>query len=267
MRWWRSVISMEFRKILAYRSDFWVTFLGQVLIQLIIARALWQSIFEAEGKTEMQGFTLEMMTLYYLIVPICSRMLTGENIGFISREIYDGTFNRYLIYPLSLFQYKSLTYLTYTAFYGIQLILLYSIYQLFFVDGSVSLMQFQNLLLGVGLIFVAATVYVMMAMVIELLALWADNIWSLMVMLRFFCNFLGGGSIPLNFFPEWVMKGLIYTPFPHMVSMPVRTIMGLASTSEILNGLGILFVWGIIFSVIVRTEWVVGQKNYSGVGI
>jgi ABC-2 type transport system permease protein len=265
MRWWHSVFSMELRKILAYRSDFWITFLGQTFIQLLIARALWKSVFEARGASSMEGFTLDMMTLYYLIVPIGTRMLTGENIGFLSREIYEGTFTRYLIYPLSVFQYKSITYLTNSLFYGVQLMILYMLYHVFYLGGSLG--NLPDLILGVGLFLVASMAYLMMAMLIELLALWADNIWSLMVMLRFFTTFFGGGFIPLDFFPSWAANILRWTPFPYLVSLPVRTTMGMSSLDDIANGFFILLSWCLIFMMGVKFIWSKGQKKYTGVGI
>lgn len=266
MNWWRHVVSAELRKILAFRTDFWVTFLGQVLVQVLIARALWANIFESSGNEIMEGFTLEMMTLYYLIVPIGSRMLTGENIGFLSREIYDGTFNRYLIYPISFFQYKTLTYLTYSAFYGLQLILVYVLFH--FLQLKIpTISNIANLVLGIAFFMLASFAYAMLAMLVELISLWADNIWSLMVTTRFFCFFLGGAFVPLSFFPEW-LKGLLdFTPFPYLVSLPVRTTMGIATTSEILRGFPILFLWGLAFLFGARLLWKKGSKSYSGVGI
>jgi ABC-2 type transport system permease protein len=264
MRWWPSVFAMEMRKILAYRADFWITFIGQTFIQVMIARALWQSIFEAQGTGVMEGYTLETMTLYYLMVPTGIRMLTGENIGFISREIYDGTFNRYLIYPLSPFQYKGLTYLTHSFFYGLQLMLLYVLYHLLYTG---SLGHPGNLLMGVTLFMVAAMAYMMMAIILELVSLWADNIWSLIVMLRFFTSFLGGGFIPLTFFPDWAQAILHYTPFPYLISIPVRTIMGLTTFSEVAIATAILLIWALIFMMGVNLVWRKGQKSYSGVGI
>jgi ABC-2 type transport system permease protein len=258
---------MEFRKILAYRSDFWVTFLGQTMVQLLVARALWQSIFEAQGTSQMEGYTLSMMTLYYLIVPIGTRMLTGENIGFISREIYDGTFSRYLIYPISVFQYKTLTYLTHSFFYGLQLLMIYSVFQMFFTETGLNMHQLLLLLLGTGIFFIASLSFVMMASCVEMLALWADNIWSLMVMLRFFTSFFGGGFIPLTFFPETVQVILKFTPFPYFVSLPVRIILGLSSSNEILQGVLILACWGIFFRLIAGLIWSRGEKVYTGVGI
>jgi ABC-2 type transport system permease protein len=267
MSWWRHVVAMELRKILAYRSDFWVTFLGQTLLQLVIARALWQSIFASKNVVVMNGLDLETITLYSLIVPLGTKMLMGENIGFLSREIYDGTFTKYLIYPLSFFQYKSLTYLTYSLFYGVQLIILYSLFKLTFTSSVFQLLDIQNLLLGVLLFFLAAVTYLMMAMLMELLALFADNIWSLMVMLRFFSAFFGGGMIPLVFYPEWALKILYLTPFPFMVSLPVRTILGQTSVTEIIQGAAVLILWSLFFMQGINLLWKKGQKSYSGVGI
>ena len=267
MNWWKHVVAMEFRKILAYRSDFWITFLGQTFIQLIVARALWQSIFASQGATEMKGYTLEMMTLYYLIVPIGMKMLTGENIGFMAREIYEGTFTRYLLYPLSVFQYKTLTYLTYSMFYGIQMVILFSIFRAFIADAPFTFIDFGNLLLGVGLFFVAALTYGMMALFIEMFSLWADNIWSLVVMLRFFTSFFGGGFIPLTFLPDWAQNTLAYTPFPYLIDLPARTVMGLTTFPEIAKGVCILFVWTLFFMEIIKLLWKRGEKKYTGVGI
>lgn len=266
MTWWRHVVAAEIRKILAFRADFWVTFVGQTVIQILIARALWSSIFESSGKDVMEGFTLQTMTLYYLLVPVGSKMLTGENIGFLSREIYDGTFSKYLLYPISFFQYKALTYLTYSAFYGLQLIIIYFIYS-FWQTGAVTVENLAHLLLGVTLFMVASLAYSMLAMFVELIALWADNIWSLMVMTRFFCFFFGGAYVPLDFFPAWMKSILTYTPFPYLINLPIKVTMGMSSSNEMVLGSLMLFVWALLFGVAARFMWARGQYRYSGVGI
>jgi ABC-2 type transport system permease protein len=267
MSWWRHVMAMELRKLLAYRSDFWVTFLGQTFLQLVIAKALWTSIFHSQNVEVLNGFTLESITLYALIVPLGNKILMGENIGFLSREIYDGTFTKYLLYPLSVFQYKAVTYFTYSLYYALQLVIWYSLYRLCFVEGFMSWTELGNLMLGMMLFILGASTYLMMAMMMELLALFADNVWSLMVMLRFFTSFFGGGMVPLTFFPEWSLKFLNLTPFPYLVSLPARTVLGKTTGPEILSGMGILIFWTLLFMGGVKLMWNRGQKSYAGVGI
>ena len=265
MKWWPHVVAMELRKILAYRSDFWVTFVGQVVITLLIARALWGAIFEASGKNVMEGFTLPMMTLYFLIVPIGNKMIMGENLGFISREIYDGSFTRYLIYPISFFQYKTLTYLTHSVFFGVQLLLVYTIYQLW--SGTFTALNIQNLLLGFCLYLCASLVYALMSMMVELISLWADNIWSLMVMLRFIAYFLGGSFVPVDFFPASFQEIIHLTPFPYLISLPAKTVMGLTTSQDILTGLAFMGFWAGAFASGAYLLWKQGEKKYTGVGI
>jgi len=264
MSWRISVATMEFRKIIAYRSDFWVTFLGQIFIQYFVATSLWQEIFSAKNIHEMNGFTLGKISLFYLIVPIGNRILTGESIGFLSREIYDGTFTKYLIYPLSFFQYKTLTYMTHSLFYMLQLLLFVLLYCIFIPDASIT---FLNTITGMVFFLFAAFTYLGMSLCIEIISLWADNIWSLMLALRFIASFLGGGYLPLAFFPAWSIPILKITPFPYLIDLPVKIILGDAKSNEILSGSFILFFWIISFHLILKFLWKRGQKNFSGVGL
>lgn len=267
MKWWKHVLAMEFRKILAYRSDFWITFLGQTLIQLLVARSLWQMIFATNETQEMQGYTLESMGLYYLIAPIGSRILWGENIGFLSREIYDGTFTRYLLYPLSFFQYKTVTYLSYSLFYSIQLFIIYLAYRLFLSETPATFSELQHLSVGIGLFLLGSLTFLLMSFAVEMISLWADNIWTLMIMLRFFTSFFGGGFLPLEFLPSWALTVLNWTPFPYLISFPIKTIMGKTSAQEVIAASALLTGWILIFTILVHFIWRKGEKKYSGVGI
>lgn len=266
MKWWKTVVSMELRKILAYRTDFWVTFLGQIVVQVTIAHALWSEIFKFQQTDTLQGFNLTQITLYYLCVNVGMKILSGQNVGFLATEIYDGSFSRYLIYPLSFFQYKTLTFITHSLFYAIQLFLLVNIFNILFVPELFTISSVVNLIMGMTLFLVSALAYLSFAMFIEMIALWADNIWSLMVMLRFFATFMGGGLIPLTFFPEWARSILFWTPFPYLIELPARTILGKTTFSEILSGLGIILTWIILGQFFVKMLWVKGQKQYTGVG-
>jgi len=266
MKWWTSVVSMELRKILAYRLDFWVTFLGQIIVQVTIAHALWSELFQYQKVDTLQGFKLSELTLYYLCVNVGMKILGGQNVGFLATEIYDGSFSRYLIYPLSFFQYKTLTFITHSLFYTVQLFVLVNLFNLFFAPEFLNVASILNLLLGMVLFLFSALAYLSFAMFIEMIALWADNIWSLMVMLRFFATFMGGGLIPLSFFPHWAQLFLAWTPFPYFIELPAKTILGKTSALEIINGLGIILIWIIFGQPMVKILWNRGQKAYTGVG-
>ncbi len=266
MSWRRRVIATELRKILAYRADFWVNFLGQTLIQLFIARALWQTIFRARGVDEMGGLTLGEMTLYYLLAPLTLKVLTGENIGFLSREIYDGGLNRYLVWPLNALRFKSLTYMTYALFYLLQLFFLSSLGRLLLGMGP-TVADALNLVLGGAVLILAAYLYFLLLSLCELVAFWADNTWSIGVMLRFIASFLGGGYLPLAFFPEFLQSVLAWLPFRSMITLPIMIFMGKAQFFDITEGLGILLLWLPLLSLAQLWLWRRGNLRYTGIGM
>jgi ABC-2 type transport system permease protein len=267
MSWHKRVISTEIRKILAYRSDFWVNFLGQALVQLFIARALWQTIFETNNITQMQGMSLPELTLYYLLAPLTLKILMGENIGFLSREIYDGGLNRYLVWPLPALGYKVLTYMTYSGFYLLQMGILYFIGRFILNPAPVEILEIIRLVAGMGYLMVAALGYFCLMAMCEMVAFWADNTWTLGVMLRFIAGFLGGAFLPLAFFPEDVQTLLNFLPFAAMVSGPIKLILGRSTPMESLQSFIVMLAWIPILAMSVRLMWRKGNLKYTGVGM
>ncbi|MCO4754495.1 MAG: ABC-2 family transporter protein, partial [Bacteriovoracaceae bacterium] len=219
-RWPIHVFAMELRRTVTYRADFWVNFIGQTLFSIIIAYFLWSSIFITMDVEVLNGFTMQKMIIYYLLVPLVFRIQQGQTIGSISREIYEGSLNKFLLYPINFYAFKIITHFAAAAFYFAQIFLLIIVYQLFFSDAGVFEMSFKKALLFTIAMGFTSVSYFCLNSLSELVAFWADYIWSLGVIVRFAVSFLGGALIPLQFFPEWSVNVLNYTPFPYMISFP-----------------------------------------------
>ena len=101
-----TLFSMELRRVLAYRFDFWVQFVGTVVIQMTVAWFLWSAVFEAAGNRSVAGYNFDQIMFYYLLVPLIDRVNRGFDNFQLSREIYDGSLTRYLLYTVSFFWYK-----------------------------------------------------------------------------------------------------------------------------------------------------------------
>ncbi|MEX0798243.1 MAG: ABC-2 family transporter protein [Bacteriovoracaceae bacterium] len=258
---------MELRRITAYRADFWVNFFGQTFFSIIIAYYLWSSVFQTLEVEVLNGFTMKKMIIYYLLVPLVFRIQQGQTIGSISREIYEGSLNKYLLYPVNFYTYKVVTHLAAASFYFLQIFLLIGVYQLFFYDPSVFEMTlYKGLAFGtaMGLICLA---YFCLNSLSELVAFWAEYIWSLGVILRFGVSFLGGALIPLSFFPDWSLQILNFTPFPYMIAFPMNILLGDVSFQEFVFNLGVLALWTLLFFGLSRLLWNKGRYSYTGVGI
>lgn len=265
--WITKVISTELRKILAYRSDFWVNFIGNTLIHLAVSRALWQSIFLGQGVDQMRGMTLDQLTLYYVLAPLSVKVLMGENIGFFSREIYDGGLNRYLIWPMPALGYKALTYLTHSTFYLLQLAFLYLVARTLVIDAHLELQDLIRLVAGLAYLFVAAMGFFFLMALCEMISFWFDNAWTLGVMLKFALYFLGGTLVPLTFYPGELQQVISYLPFASMASAPIKLILGHATPLESWQSFAVLVAWIPVLAMATAFMWRRGNLRYTGVGM
>ena len=265
--WLRSIFTMELRQILTYRADFWVNFVGNASITFILAYFLWAAIFEANQAQTLNGYNMQDIVLYYLIVPQLFRIQQGSGIGSISREIYEGTLNKYLLYPINYYALKIIIYFAHTTFYILQLFLIMFLYWIFTgQEGVLSFSATQLFLFLISLYFVSL-LYFAMSSISELIAFWADNIWSLGVIIRFLTSFLGGALIPLSFFPDWAQSILYKTPFPYLISFPYETLTKPLDISTYIGNMIILVAWISLFMFLSYFVWNKGKYKYTGVGI
>lgn len=267
MRWPLSVYANEIRKILSYRMEFWINFLGQTLVSVTIAYFLWSAIYQENNTTILNGFSFEKMMLYYLIVPLVFRTLQGENVGFMSHDIYQGGLNKYLIYPISFLGYKKITYFAHSTFYILQLLLMILITFFIFDNKTLNFINFYNIFFCLLATLLATAVFFALSSILEMISFWADNVWSLGVMLRLAVSAFGGAMIPLSFFPKWAIDILNFTPFPYMVNFPMQAFFGELGLYAYISQCSILLFWYLFFMLINRLVWKKAILQYNGIGI
>jgi ABC-2 type transport system permease protein len=265
--WPGHLFSLEIRKVLSYRVDFWINFLGSVITELLIAYFLWKAIFDAQNAEQIGGYSFQAMILYYVLVALARRTVMAFDQGIISFEIYDGSLNRYLVYPVSLFSYKYISWIANAFITYLQLLTSMAIFIAFIGIPADRHISFQSVLMGTLALWAASSVYYLFSILFEMVAFWAENVWSLLVMLRFSVALLGGGLLPIALFPEWSKRILGALPFQHMVSLPVRAFMGEVSFSEFGASLSVLGFWALVLMACVAWIWRRGTLKYTGVGI
>lgn len=267
MRWFRTVMTLELRRLTSYRADFWTLFIGGTIAQMVIAFFLWKAVFAARGVLSLNGFDLDTLIFYYLLVALTDKLVRGVESSFVSHDIYDGSLNRYLMYPISFFGYRYAILLGGLIFSSAQAAIGVGLF--FLVIGVPAGLNpsVAGVACAFALVVASGGVYFFLTLVIELFAFWADNVWSLLALLRFVVHLLGGGMVPLEFFPLWTRKLLFWTPFPHMLSTPIALFSGRVPASAAAPAVGIMIVWGLVFWGAALLVWRRGQKEYTGVGI
>lgn len=265
MKWFLEIFLMECKKVLSYRIDFWFQFGVVVCTEIGIAYYLWSSVFEHQNLTSLGGYSFEQMLVYYAMIPFVVRLVKSSDDFNISREIYEGGINKYLIYPISYTASKMIERSAFSTM-AIAQMLIGLAFLSFFIPIT-NYMTFQTFLLCLLFCAVSFLLYFLMSFFLEMFAFWFDSVWSLGVMLRFITMFLGGAMIPISLFPSSVQNALSYTPFPYLFSAPMQVLMGQLSGAEAVQALMITCAW--IAPMFLACKFILsrGLRNYSGIGI
>lgn len=262
------VLSLEARKLMSYRVDFWASAVVSFAVEMVVAWSLWLAIFEASGQALIGGYSFEGMVVYYVLAILVGKLVRGQEKGLpMARDIYEGSLTHYLIYPASYPGFK------YAEHLGALVPALVQV-AVFGLLGSLFLARPAELEIGAGSVLLAAVAVAggnLLAFAlrypVEGVAFWADNVWSLNVMVRFASDLLGGLMLPLAIFPDAARALLHWLPFRYLFSFPVETLLGQLSFAEWLQGMAILAGWILLLGLLGRWVWSRGEKVYSGVGI
>lgn len=265
-----NVVSIEARKAMSYRLAFWIQAIIAVIAGFAIPYYLWTAIFEANpGQTAIGGRTRDGMILYYVVVVLISNFVRGVDMGLgLSREIYDGSLTRYIVYPTRYVVFKYAQNIGGLLPGFVQAILMGTLFVTFLSlpdNVNVTVLGTVQAILTVAF---ANLLYYTMSLPIMGIAFWADNVWSLAVLMRFIAGFLGGLMLPLSVFPGgWVQDVLHWLPFRCFYDVPVGVFLGRIEFTDWLQALGVGAIWGLGFALAGRWVWSRGDLRYTGVGI
>ena len=261
------VLSVELRSQISYRADFWINAFAGFLAEFGVAWFVWAAVFHESGKTVIGGYTFDGMVLYFLAVVLLGKLVSGREFeGSVAGDIYDGSLNRYLVFPAPYpaFKYAQRIGHLGTAFaqfvlFGVVTLLVLDLPQGGATPASVAMtavtMAAANLL------------YFLFDNLIQYIAFWADNVWSLDNAKRFVVMLLGGFMLPLSVFPEGTRRVLDLLPFRFFYDFPARVFLGEIPFVAWVQGLALMGIWGIVAWVLGRLLWHRGQLQYTGVGI
>lgn len=262
------VIGLEAKKAMSYRVDFWLKALVGFVAEFAFYYFLTQALFLKAGSETIRGFDSAGLLAYYVSVLLIKQLVVGpaffENVA---TDIYEGGLTRYLIYPQPYFGFKYAQNLGNLIPILFRAVLFVVFLKSFFPETlALSKEPWRIPALCLSLL-VANLLYFSMRTILEMVAFWQDNTWSLWVMLGNVSRILGGAWVPLKLFPEWSQTFLSLLPFVHFYEVPGRLLVGTLDPWQWSQALGLGLVWVGVCFVLGRWVWQRGQKTYTGVGI
>lgn len=262
------VLTVEARKRMTYRADFWINSLGGLAVHLSVYWALTAAMFHSSGQPVIGGYSQQGMLLYYMFVTLTSRIVqSGELDMTTATDIYEGSLSRYLLYPVPYPFIKYAQALGALAPQMLQLIVFGALAPLFFRNSPDARFSFASVAMFLVSIFLANLLHFILMLPIQSVAFWADNVWSLAVAMRFMTTLFGGLMLPLELFPAWARPVIDASPFPYLFYVPARVLLGQAPPGEWAMGLAVAAGWCFVLAFVLRWIWRRGELQYTGVGI
>lgn len=229
---------------LAYRGQIALWFLGGI-INAALMGLLWWAIFSFSPSETIGGYTFAQMLLYVILAAIVGEVCYVSTMGQITDDVKYGLIGMRLMKPIDYRAQLGFTALGEFAarllIIGVPMILtgtLIAVYG-FGLTGIV----WYNVLLFLPACLLATLLEDAIQFLFGQLAFRTQAMFGVHSMSQIIVSFLSGAIVPLSLFPMWAQNVLAYTPFPSMMTMPVRLFLGQMSVTEALIAFAIAIAW------------------------
>ena len=266
MRLFWSIAGIEARKRMSYRADFWINAVIGFAAELSVA---WFIVLAMFGDADRIGdFSRNGMVFYFVAVILISGVVRSADLEWaIADDIYQGALSRYLLYPVDYAMLKYATLIGALAPALVQVVLFGAWVP--FVLGVPEGVHVTpaTAAMCLGAVAVANLLHFLSCLPLQLVAFWAENVWSLLVAHRIVAALLGGLLLPLSLFPAWAKPALDALPFRYLFAFPVDVLLGRISGAEYAAGMAIAATWCAVFAAVSAAIWRRGTLQYTGVGM
>lgn len=235
---------------LAYRGQVSLWMLGEV-INAVLLGLLWWAIFNFSPESAIGGFTFPQMLMYVALSAVVGEVTHTETMGDIIDDVKYGLIGMRLMKPIN---YRA--QLGFTAFgtfvarlliIGAPLALAGTLIMVF--GFGLTGIVWYNVLLFIPACFLGHLLKDAWNFLFGQLAFRTHAMFGVHSLSAVLISFLSGAMVPISLFPLWAQTVLYYTPFPSMLSMPVRLFLGLLGWKETAIAFAISIAWIIVLNV------------------
>lgn len=246
-----------------YRANL-LMYLLYWLVSPIIYLAVWTSIANTKG--DVNGFTANDFTTYYMTLLIVDQITSNIVIHTFGYKIQDGSLSGELVRPIhpmltnalvNNIAFKALTIMGLIPIW----IILYFLYKPDF--SSVTL---PNILLAFPAMILAFFMGFLLSATITSLAFWTTRVYSIHEFYFAMILLFSGQFVPLPLMPKVIQNIAEFLPFQYLIYYPIQLILGNLSSQQVIQGYVTLLIWLGISMILFNWVWRNGVKRYSAVG-
>ena len=255
----RVFIAVSYAEMMEYRAELLLWVLSSVM-PFVLMGVWMQASASAPGRLGLEPVEFAR---YFLCVFLIRQLTLVWVIYDVERHVVQGTLSARLLHPIDPFWRFFCDHLAERLARLPLLALLtgafFALYPASFWVPSLAAVSVATFCL-----LVAFLLRFIMQYAFAMVAFWSERANAIEDLWFFAYLFLSGYLAPLTLFPEPVRRLAELTPFPYLIYMPARLLMG--HPVAVGRGLTVSAVWAVIFLVIYRLLWRAGLKRYSGMG-
>lgn len=261
-----SILRASIITALEYKANS-VVGLFAILSGLLIEYLIWSMIYSSQSS----AYTIDGWTFNRLIAYIFLSMIIGQlksswvTAHEMIMQIRQGFMNQYLVKPLSFFSYHLMNFIGTNILYYIPYAILIFIAPIIFKDLIfINFVQVPFFILAVIIsIYLSYSIYFFMVC----FAFWFGEVRALLAAYNISMFVLAGQIIPLDFFPEYYIEIINYTPIPYLIKFPVDIAMALeVDLYKWFTFIFIALVWCFIMRLLSSIVYSFGIKRYEAYG-
>jgi len=232
----------------------------------IIMLLFWRAAFTY--KTEIAGYTVTSMFVYYLLVMFIRSIVFTHPDETLQREIATGKIaSFYLTRPANVLILKFFFELAYKVL-RLAFLLPVVIFFLLFYPASLGNLNLLPINILYFFFFIAFTFVLsfLLKLIIGLSAFWFNEIGWLADLADFFVLLFGGTLFPLEFLPKSLYTFSLFLPFRFEVFVPTQIFLGRIKSIDIFGTFMVQLGWIVLFLFLAYWLWKRGIKIYSTYG-
>ncbi|WP_412029569.1 ABC transporter permease [Deinococcus yunweiensis] len=258
----RVLFATQFALMAEYRAEVVIWMLSGTLS--LVMMLVWMAQAAAAPGGAVRGYTPTDFATYFLSTWLVSQLLVVWVSHELDFEIRQGTLSPKLLRPLDPFWQHLLGHVSERFIRIIPMLALVGVFT--WLSGAQFTGQLWAYPAALGLTLLGFVARFLWEYTIGLLAFWTDSSTSFQELVWLVYAALGGMFAPLTFYPEWVQRIAVWTPFPYMLGLPSQLLAGKASPTQAAQGALVLAAWLAVFWVVRWAAWRAGLKKYGAVG-
>lgn len=262
IKYW-ALFRISFKDLLVWG---WEAVLSSFMLMLyaVIAIIVWIAIYSFTGVKSINGVDLTSTIIYFAIISALMPFLSWSNIvDRLSADIRDGSIGSSLIRPMPYYFKIFFEDMSSGVF---NLIISIAVITLVIYLGRLT----PGAYVGAMFVFyfiIGFLIAELLGFIVGSLAIYLTDIYGIMVSINWMVTIIGGGMIPLVFFPAFIEKALLLTPFPFLAFVPAATLSGVISIGEAFSLAVIGLAWLAALAAIAYVMWMKLKTRINAVGI